>query len=189
MATRLLILGLLMEKDRHPYEIRQTIKARNWHHAFKVRDGSLYYAFDQMKQDGLIEVAETIPAPGENRPDKTVYTISEKGRDAFLERLYEKLGQESYPQHSMFVGLPFASYTDQAKLEGILLKQIKECEQRIVRIMGVLELKGNAIPRGALHLIQGILRFSETERDWLTDVLKDTQAGNMTSCGEHGETE
>ena len=64
MSMRLLILGLLMERERHPYEIRQTIKFRNWNESFNLRDGSLYlYAVDQLRQDGLIEASEVVPIP------------------------------------------------------------------------------------------------------------------------------
>lgn len=185
MATKLLILGLLMEKDRHPYEIRQIIKARNWDNVFQLKDGSLYYAVDQMKQEGFIEVAETIPVPGNNRPDKTVYTITELGKTAFLERLYSKLELDAYPQHPLFIGLPFAGHTDQTLMEQILVRKMTGCEQRVTRLRGVLELKGDTIPLGAKHLIQGMIRFSVTEYEWLADVLKDAQAGNLSSCGKH----
>ena len=189
MATKLLILGLLMEKARHPYEIRQMIKARNWDHVFQLKDGSLYYAVDQMKQEGFIEITETIPVPGNNRPDKTVYTITELGKTAFLERLYDKLELDAYPQHPLFIGLPFAGHADQRVMEQILVRKMKTCEQRVTRLKGVLELKGDTIPLGARHLIQGMIRFSETESEWLADVLKDAQAGKLSSCGEHEQKE
>jgi DNA-binding PadR family transcriptional regulator len=180
MSMKLLILGLLMEKDRHPYDIRQTIKARNWDQTFRLRDGSLYYAVDQLLQNGMVEVAETIPVAGDNRPDKTIYRITEKGRASFLDMFYSQMEQDVYPQHPMFMALPFARHADNDHLEEIITKQLETCECRIDKIAAVLEIKREFLPRGAIHLIEGILRFSVTERDWLLDVLKDAKSGHLT---------
>ncbi|WP_370636434.1 PadR family transcriptional regulator [Cohnella sp. CFH 77786] len=176
---KLLALGLLMERDRHPYEIRQTIKDRNWHVTFRVRDGSLYYAVDQMREDGLIEAAEVIPVPGDNRPDKTVYRITEKGKEAFLDLLYGQLGESHYPFHPFFPALPFIRHGDTALTAEFALRQLEACEARIERMKAVIELKQDYLPKGALHLLRGILRFSETERDWLKDVLADAESGAL----------
>ncbi|WP_373232664.1 PadR family transcriptional regulator [Cohnella sp.] len=180
---RLLILGLLMEKDRHPYEIRQTIKARNWHHTFRIRDGSLYYAVDQLREDGLIAVVETVSVPGDKRPDKTIYGITENGKSSFLELLYAQLEQEVYPQHPMFIALPFARHADNAQLEQIIAKQLAVCQVRIQKIEGVLTLKGEWLPRGAVRMLEGILRLSETEREWLQELLMDARSGRLTDGG------
>lgn len=183
MSMKLLILGLLLEKTRHPYEIRQTIKARNWHHTFKIRDGSLYYAVDQLREDGMIAVEETISVPGDNRPDKTIYRVTEKGRASFLELLYSQMEQEVYPQHPMFIALPFAKHADNNHLEQIIGKQLEACRLRIQKIEGVLILKGDLLPQGAVRMAEGILRLSETERDWLLELLEDARAGRLTDGG------
>ncbi|MCD9024002.1 PadR family transcriptional regulator [Cohnella silvisoli] len=183
MSMKLLILGLLMECNRHPYEIRQTIKARNWHHTFKLRDGSLYYAIDQMRQDSLIEAMEVIPATGTNRPDKTVYGITDKGKSVFLELLYDQMQLDYYPQHPMFMALPFARHADSLRLEEIIAEQLVACRTRIARIEGVLDLKSDWLPRGAVRMIQGILRLSVAERDWLIELLEDAKSGELIDPG------
>lgn len=40
MSMKLVILGLLMEANRHTYEIRQTMKERGMHNYMKLQDGS-----------------------------------------------------------------------------------------------------------------------------------------------------
>lgn len=184
MSMRLLILGLLMESNRHPYEIRQTIKERKWHLSFKVRDGSLYYAVDQLKEDGLIEVAEKIHVQGDNRPDKTIYRITERGRTELLEMMYVQLGQDFYPQHPAFMALPFARHGDNALMGQIIRKQLEACLVRIKHLEFVLQLKGDWLPRGSVRMIQGMVRFSETERDWLQDLLADAESGELTGSKE-----
>ncbi|MFB9277917.1 PadR family transcriptional regulator [Cohnella cellulosilytica] len=177
MSIRLIILGLLMENNRHPYEIRQTIKARNWHMTFRIRDGSLYYAVDQMREDGLIEVAETIPVQGDNRPDKIVYRITDKGKDALRQMVHEEFDKDFYPQHPIFAPLVFARHADNAEMETLIAKRLTGCQDRIDRINGVLELKGGWLPHGSKRMIEGVLRFSEAERDWLAVILEDARNG------------
>ncbi len=184
MSMKLLILGLLMECNRHPYEIRQTIKARNWHHTFKLRDGSLYYAVDQLREEGMIEAAEVISVQGDNRPDKTIYRITDQGKSALMELLYSRMGQDFYPQHPLFMALPFARHADNARMEQIIEKQLKACEDRIQHIQLVLDVKGEWLPRGTVRMIQGIKRFSETERDWLKDLLEDAKSGELNARGD-----
>lgn len=179
MSVKLLILGLLMERDRHPYEIRQTIKDRNWHVTFRVRDGSLYYAVDQLRDDGLIEASEIVPVPGENRPDKTIYRITDKGKNEFLGMLYGQMEETQFPYHPLFPSLPFVRHGDPEKVAESTSRQIAACEARIERMKAVIQLKEEVLPKGSLHLLRGILRFSEAERDWLNDVLADAESGAL----------
>ncbi|TCM96175.1 PadR family transcriptional regulator [Paenibacillus sp. BK033] len=179
MSMKLLILGLLMERDRHPYDIRQTIKQRNWNESFKLRDGSLYYAVDQLRDHGLIETAEIVAVPGDNRPDKTIYRITEEGKKAFHKLLYDQLSQFSYPQHPLFLALPFIRYGDQELLEHLLLKQLAACEERIKRMEKVLEIKGTFLPAGSGMMINGVKKFGEAEKEWLLELLEQARNGTL----------
>ena len=179
MSMKLFILGLLMEKDRHPYEIRETIKQRNWNMTFKLRDGSLYYAVDQLRADGLIEAAEVIPVPGESRPDKTVYRITEQGKAAFLDLMVTQMEHQAYPQHPMFAAMPFVMHADPDKVIELAEKQLAACECRIGHLRDVLEIKKGMLPPGSRLMIEGVIRFSEAERGWLADLIAQAGSGRL----------
>ncbi|WNR44214.1 PadR family transcriptional regulator [Paenibacillus roseipurpureus] len=179
MSMRLLILGLLMERERHPYEIRQTIKQRNWNECFKLRDGSLYYAVDQLREDGQIEAAEVVAIPGDNRPDKTIYRITPSGRAAFTKLLEDQFKLTSYPQHPLFLAMPFIRHGDPGKIEALIVQQLEACETRIARMKAVLELKAEFLPRGSSLMIQGFILFGETEKVWLTTLLEEARSGKL----------
>jgi len=183
MSIRLIILGLLMECNRHPYDIRQTIKIRNWHMTFRIKDGSLYYAFEQLKADGLIEVAETIPVQGEHRPDKIVYRITDDGKEALQELIYKQIEQDFFPQHPIFAALPFVRHADAELAVPKLEKRLQACLERIERLELVLSVKGDRLPYGSVRMIEGVRRFSETERDWLTDLLADAREKRLSGRG------
>ncbi|WP_219835619.1 PadR family transcriptional regulator [Paenibacillus sp. R14(2021)] len=178
MSMRLLILGLLMEREQHPYEIRQTIKLRNWNESFRLRDGSLYYAVDQLRQDGFIEAVEVIQGP-DHRPDKTIYRITDSGREAFVGLLHEQFKLTSYPQNPLFLAMPFVRHGDREQVEALLVKQLADCEARVARMKAIMELKGHLIPRGSSLMIEGFIQFGETEIDWIKKVIEEARGGSL----------
>ncbi|GFN30826.1 PadR family transcriptional regulator [Paenibacillus xylaniclasticus] len=178
-SMKLLILGLLMEGDKHPYEIRQTIKARSWDESFKLRDGSLYYAVDQLREDGLIEAAKVVPVPGDNRPDKTIFRITDQGKTIFQKMLHKQLRQQAYPQHPVFMALPFIRHGDPDTIISLLEAQIATCDARHKRLTAALELKGSYLPGGTSHMLEGFIRFSETERQWLEQLVAAARSGKL----------
>ena len=86
----LAVLDLLLERPMHPYEIRQTIRHRHIDEYVKVKGGSLYHTVERLVAEGLIEPVET-ERQG-RRPERTVYAITEAGRDEFTDWLDDALG-------------------------------------------------------------------------------------------------
>lgn len=176
---KLMVLGLLMEKPRHPYDIRQTMKQRNWNNAFRLQDGSLYYAVDQLRESGMIETIDAVPSEGEPRHDKTVYQITAEGKDELLALLYPQLEKTAYPKHPMMMAMPFLRHADPDKVIGIVELQLEECRKRVERLEQVLAVKGTAIPRSSARMIQGMIDFGRTEEKWLLDTLADAREGRF----------
>lgn len=50
MSMKLVILGLLLEGDKHPYEVQHIMKERQMDCYIKYAKGSLYYAFEQLEK-------------------------------------------------------------------------------------------------------------------------------------------
>ena len=53
MSMKLVILGLLLEGDKHPYEVQHIMKERQMDCYIKYAKGSLYYAFEQLEKQGV----------------------------------------------------------------------------------------------------------------------------------------
>lgn len=185
MSMKLLILGILMEHDRHPYDIRQAMINRNWNYAFRLRDGSLYYAVDQLRERGWIEAVQTVPVPGEHRPDKTIYRITDAGRREFDRLLYEQLEQTAYPQHPMMLAMPFLRHGDQARIAAIARRQLAASETRIAQLERTLTVKASRLPASSARMIDGMLQYGYAERDWLLEVIGEAERGTYDQ--EHAE--
>lgn len=89
MSYSLVILGLLMEKPRHAYEIKQMIQLQGMDQYIRLSGGGLHYHLGKLLQPGYIELEETNREG--NYPERQVYRITHLGRDYFLEQLRETL--------------------------------------------------------------------------------------------------
>jgi DNA-binding PadR family transcriptional regulator len=93
----LVILELLTERAMHPYEMQQLIRERHTDQVVKVRAGSLYHTVERLRRASLIKAVET--GREGRRPERTVYEITEDGRDQFHANLRElvRTPETEYP--------------------------------------------------------------------------------------------
>src|SRR3954447_26194353 len=86
----LAVLALLYEAPMHPYRMQQLIKERGKDEVINVRQrGSIYQMIERLERAGLIAVRET--ARAENRPERTVYALTDEGHEAVLTWMREML--------------------------------------------------------------------------------------------------
>src|SRR6185436_7044947 len=74
------LLTLLWEAPMHAYRMQQLIKERHKDDVVNVAQrNSVYQTLDRLLRDELIKVRET--TRDENRPERTVYEITDAGRE------------------------------------------------------------------------------------------------------------
>src|SRR6201997_1664351 len=76
------VLSLLNERSLHPYEMRSLMRERRHDRAFRIRESSVYDTVARLADRGFIEPVE-VNRQG-RRPERTVYAITEAGRDELL---------------------------------------------------------------------------------------------------------
>ncbi len=81
------VLNLLNERPMHPYEMRSLMRERGHDRAFKIRESSVYDTVARLADRGFIEPVE-VNREG-RRPERTVYAITDAGRDELLVWLRE----------------------------------------------------------------------------------------------------
>ncbi|WP_261304705.1 PadR family transcriptional regulator [Paenibacillus andongensis] len=177
MSMKLVILGLLMEANRHTYEIRQTMKERGMNNYMKLQDGSLYYAMDQLHKDGLVEALEVVRDT--NRPEKTIYQITAAGKLKFQELLVEQLHEEIRHYHPLYVALPFAMHGDQAKIADILENKILAQKMVMNKMKSLYEEHISIVPRVVLQMLVGTYKRAFSELKWLEQLQKDAREGRL----------
>ena len=83
----LAVLACLFERPMHPYEVATTLRERRKDESIKLNYGSLYAIVDSMRKRKLIEEQE-VERDG-NRPERTVYRLTDAGRFELMDWLSE----------------------------------------------------------------------------------------------------
>src|ERR1700749_4010027 len=91
------VLSLLNERAMHTYEMRSVMRERRHDRSFPIRESSVYDPIARPADRGFIEPVE-VNREGK-RPERTVYAITESGRDELLVWLWDLAAEPSaeYP--------------------------------------------------------------------------------------------
>jgi DNA-binding PadR family transcriptional regulator len=76
------VLNLLNQRPMHPYEMRLLMRERGHDRAFQIRESSVYDTVGRLADRCFIEPVE-VSRDG-RRPERTVYAITQAGRDELL---------------------------------------------------------------------------------------------------------
>jgi DNA-binding PadR family transcriptional regulator len=92
------VLGLLSERSMHPYEMYQLASVRRGDQLVKIKPGSLYHTVSRLEKQELLASIGT-DREG-NRPERTTYEITARGRSALEHQLREMLAvpMREYPR-------------------------------------------------------------------------------------------
>ena len=88
------VLNLLNERPMHPYEMRTRMRERGHDRAFKIRESSVYDTVTRLAERGFIEPVD-VNREG-RRPERTVYAITEAGRDELLVWMWELVSEPGW---------------------------------------------------------------------------------------------
>ncbi|ATD70410.1 MULTISPECIES: PadR family transcriptional regulator [Gordonia] len=166
----ILVLGLLLERPMHPYEMVQTTVARREDRLAKFRAGTLYHAVDRLATNELIEVHE-IRREG-NRPERTVYAITEQGRRALtenLERILETRPEE-YPE--LYLALSEAHGLPRNRVVELLERRVATMRADLADVeVAVAEIRSRGKPE-MFFLDEGCRIATLTAQiAWLDDLV------------------
>ncbi len=106
----LAVLAELVAEPMHPYEMGRRLKEHGKERDIKYTRSSLYMVVEQLRKAGFVAEQETVRDT--QRPERTVYALTEDGRSELFEWMRELVAepQHEYPQFgvalSMLVVLP-----------------------------------------------------------------------------------
>jgi DNA-binding PadR family transcriptional regulator len=183
----LTILALLAEKPRHPYEIQRLIRERKKDFA-RSTQRTLYHAIDRLAKAGLILPAET--SREGNRPERTVYQITDDGRHSFVQWLGELLAQP-LPEYPLFtVAMSFLAYLPMETALQALQARIIELEAELAGIEA--RLQGLSLHRLLLLELEYVRALRQGELEWVRALIQDMRQGRLSwdaeALREHPES-
>jgi DNA-binding PadR family transcriptional regulator len=182
----LAVMNLLMEHPMHPYEMKSKMKERGHDQVIKLKGGSIYDTVERLEQGGFIQAQET--SREGRRPERTVYAITETGRDEITDWLKELLTQpvNEYPQFgaalAFFAALSKDEIVRLLKLRTALLDgQIAGSEKQLKTFLEM------GLPR--LFLVEGeyAVAMKRAELEWVRNLIHDIEEGKLWISKEQME--
>jgi DNA-binding PadR family transcriptional regulator len=178
LSTRLVILGFLRGRPQYGYEIKQMIEhvMGDW---TDIAFGSIYYALGKLAEEGYVEKVGTEQEGG--RPSRTVYQITDTGREEFM-RLLRKVWDNVERQTFDFdIGLSFMSALPIDEVKGYLGKRITHLEH-VLQYLDAHQAEELAdTDHVPTHLASTVFdhhrRHLQAELDWTRKLLLNVEQG------------
>jgi DNA-binding PadR family transcriptional regulator len=175
----LAVLALLYEAPMHPYRMQRLIKDRGKDQVINVEQrASLYQTISQLLRAGLIAFWET--ARQEGFPERTVYKLTDKGRDTALNWLREMLSTpaQEFPEFPAAVSLLPLLIPEDARHQ----MEIREARltDRIAFIDEEVQTYAVSLPRLFLLETEYVRTMLEAELKWIRSVIADLGSGQLT---------
>jgi DNA-binding PadR family transcriptional regulator len=133
----LAVMSYLSQQPMHPYELGRTLRDHGDARSIKFNHGSLYMVVGQLAKAGYITELETGRAG--QRPERTIYALTEAGRAEFRTWLAELVAepQHEYPHFVAALSLIAAMPPDEAV--RLLRQRLDRLRQARAEIGGLIE--------------------------------------------------
>ncbi|HIW34102.1 MAG TPA: PadR family transcriptional regulator [Candidatus Paenibacillus intestinavium] len=172
MAIQIFILCKLIEGNNYPYKLKKQLSETTpLAQIGGLTESKLYYNFESLVKQGLIEPVEIIKE--EHRPDKQVFAITIKGREALPKKIY-KLFEDAQVISEMVVGLVYINYVERDKVVAILEKKLINLKERWERIskLAILTPVDKEKEKFLYFVGEYALSKSDHTLDWLEKLIE-----------------
>jgi DNA-binding PadR family transcriptional regulator len=174
----LAVMNLLVEAPMHPYEMKSKMKERGHDQVIRLKGGSIYDTVERLESGGFIQAQET--SREGRRPERTVYAITETGREEIMAWLRELLAEpvHEYPQFgaalAFFAALDKDEVVRLLKLRTALLEGQAAGEEKQLKTF--MEM---GLPRLFLVEAEYALAMKRAEVDWVRKLIVDIEGGRL----------
>jgi DNA-binding PadR family transcriptional regulator len=180
----LAVMALLYERPMHPYEMVALMRERGKHESVRLRYSSLYSVVGALEREGLIVARETVREG--RRPERTVYGITEAGREEFLTWLRELLSEPAKEYTQFAAGLSFVAALPPEEAVALLGERVRRLEEETGEMRSTLEavVEQWNLPRLFVVESEHELMLREAELGWVRRIVEEIQAGELGGLAE-----
>jgi DNA-binding PadR family transcriptional regulator len=177
-AIALAILTMLYEEPMHPYRMQQLIKERGKDEVINVTQrASLYQTINRLEREKLIQPQSV--SRDENRPERTVYELTDQGRQTMVEWMRKILSTPSpeFPEFPAALSVLAVLTAKDARQQ--LGRRVAALAPELKRLDGILA-QASFLPRLFLLEMELLRANCATELKWVRSVVEDLRSGKLT---------
>ncbi|AKJ14237.1 PadR family transcriptional regulator [Streptomyces incarnatus] len=173
----LAVMATLWQKPMHPYEIAQTLRRQGKDTSTKINYGSLYTVVQNLEKHGFVEVTD-VERQG-NRPERTVYGLTDAGREELTEWLSDLVAVpvKEYPIFETALSLMGALHPDE--VVRLLRERLSALEVQVASGRGALEKLSETLPRLFLVETEYQLHMTAAQAEWVRGFLTEIEEGTL----------
>ncbi len=171
----MIVLAFLLEEPMHPYLMRQRVQERGKQRVANLaQPNSVYQAMDALHRQGLIRVRET--SRQERRPERTVYEITEQGRQTLWRWLATMLSDPGRDFPDFPAAVSVLMLLDPTEVARLLAARVAALEKRLEELAPA----DGPLPR-LFQLEDEYQRaMISAEIDWVRALVDDLGDGRLT---------
>ncbi len=171
--TGLLLLGLLLDRPRHGYELYRHIQAEGIDDWFNLSTAGVYYSLRKLREQGWVAESRQRNA-GSSR--KSIYRLTDKGRSAFFAVVEAELASKKRTRLDYDLAIYLLNRVPLQRAIPCLEKHRSFLAEQADKVRAALAAEwGNGAPPLRVAILDHRLRFLEMEQGWLADVISSIQ--------------
>src|SRR5215203_305246 len=177
-------MALLYERPMHAYEMVTLMRERGKHESVRLRYSSLYSVVSALEREGLIVPRETVREG--RRPERTIYGITDAGREEFLTWLRELL-REPVKEYTQFAaGLSFLAGLPPEEAIALLRERVGRLEAETGEMKSRLDAAKEQYNLPRLFLVESEheLMLREAELGWVRRIISEIETGELGGLAE-----
>jgi DNA-binding PadR family transcriptional regulator len=183
----LAVLSYLSEGPKHPYELGRELREHGDDRSIRFNHGSLYMVFRRLAEAGFVVERETTREG--QRPERTVYALTDAGRDELREWLRELVGEPRHEYPSFVAALSLIAALPPGEVVELLGGRLGRLAERRAEVRGLIDgaLAGGVHP---LFLVEEEYRLAliDAESSFVERFIEritDPQTGWGRAWSEH----
>jgi DNA-binding PadR family transcriptional regulator len=175
--VELVVLGLLCERPRHPYDMQRELKERGNTAFVRGLPRSLYHAVDTLLEQGYVQAGDT--SRDGTRPERTTYAATVRGREAYAARLVSLLERPT-DQPTYHAALSLVGGLPKADVVAALERRIDAIGVELAAGEAQLAEVSSWLPRLFLIEVEYLQSQLRAEADWTRSIIDEANAGTLS---------
>jgi DNA-binding PadR family transcriptional regulator len=133
----LAVMSYLSQQPMHPYELGRTLREHGDARSIKFNHGSLYMVVGQLAKAGYITELETSRAG--QRPERTVYALTDAGRAEFGDWLAELVAEPQHEYPHFVAALSLIAALPPSEVVPLLHHRLDRLQEERAEIRGLID--------------------------------------------------